>query len=285
MFCKSVVIFSFLVHHKTFAMKLLSVCILLILIISSCSKKQNSEKEWIQLFNGKNLDGWDMKFTGYPLNENYKNTFRVEDGLLKVRYDEYDSLGNVFGHLITKQSFSHYKIRAEYRFVGAQIKGAPVWGYRNNGIMVHCQSAGSMTLDQDFPVSIEVQLLGGIGNDDRTNMNVCTPGTLIDIDGKEYTDHCFKSRSKVKNGEQWTIVEAEVYGDSIIRHIVDGQVVLEYTCPRLDPLSPFYQKLLSPETGARLTKGKIAIQAESHPTDFRKIELLDLTDGCDIDAK
>jgi hypothetical protein len=266
-------------------MKIISIWLLLVLILYSCTCRIKSEKGWVQLFNGKNLDGWDIKFAGYPLNENYKNTFRVEDGILKVRYDEYDSLGNVFGHLITKRSFSHYKIRAEYRFVGNQIKGGADWAYRNNGIMVHCQSAGSMTLDQDFPVSIEVQLLGGMGNDDRTNMNVCTPGTLIDINGKEYTGHCFNSRSKVKNGEQWTKVEVEVYGDSIIRHIVDGQVVLEYTHPRLDPLSPFYQKLVSSETGARLTKGRIAVQAESHPTDFRKIELLDLTDVCNTDSK
>jgi len=266
-------------HIKSTKMKYIICFALLAVIDSSCSSKKTTKEEWIQLFNGKNLDGWEIKFTGYPAGENYNNTFRVEDHLLKVSYDKYDNFSGQFGHLITQKKYSHYRLCTEYRIIGEQMKGAPIWGYRNNGIMVHCQSAESMNVDQDFPVSIEVQLLGGIGNDNRTNMNVCTPGTLIDIDGKTLYDHCYNSESKVQNGEDWRTVELEVLGDSIIKHIVDGQVVLQYTHPRLDPTDPSYQKLLSSETGDRLIKGHIALQAESHPTEFRKIELLDLSDN------
>ncbi len=46
-------------------------------------------KDWVPLFNGKNLDGWIPKIAGYPLGEHYADTFRVEDGILKVSYDKY----------------------------------------------------------------------------------------------------------------------------------------------------------------------------------------------------
>lgn len=251
---------------------------ILTLVFSSCQVKKSNSEQWVPLFNGQNLDGWTIKFTGQPVGVNYKNTFRVEDGLLKVRYDEYDSLNNVFGHLITNKTWSHYKVRVEYRFVGDQIPGGADWAYRNNGVMVHCQSAESMRLNQDFPVSIEVQLLGGNGVEERPNMNVCTPGTLVQINGEYVADHCYPSLAKTYHGDQWVTAEVEVYGDSIVKHIIDGEVVLQYEKLILDDQSQDYEKLLSPETGSRLTKGHIALQAESHPTDFRKVEILVLQD-------
>lgn len=256
--------------------------LLLLVVISSCISKKTPTAEWVQLFNGKNLDGWQVKFAGDSVGVNFKNTFRVEDSILVVSYDDYEKFDNNFGHLITENIYSNYKLRVEYRIVGDQIAGGPSWGYRNNGLMIHSQSAESMDLYQFFPTSIEVQLLGGVEGDDRTNMNVCTPGTIVDIDGKSYLEHCYYSQSKVKNGEDWTWVEVEVYGDSLIKHVVDGAVVLEYTHLRLDPDAPDYQKLLSPETADRLTKGHISIQAESHRTEFRKIELLNLGDDCEV---
>ncbi|GAO29703.1 hypothetical protein JCM15548_11922 [Geofilum rubicundum JCM 15548] len=146
------------------AMKNLILAGILVLTVWGCNGPQSVNEDWQPLFNGENLEGWDIKFTHSPMGVNYKNTFRVEEGLLKVRYDEWDSLNNIFGHLMTKESYSHYKVRAEYRFVGEQVKGGADWAYRNNGIMIHSQSAESMRLDQDFPVSIEVQLLGGDGS-------------------------------------------------------------------------------------------------------------------------
>ena len=49
-------------------------------------------KEWIQLFNGRDLSDWLIKFSHHDLGENYNDTFRVEDGLLKVRYDKWTCL-------------------------------------------------------------------------------------------------------------------------------------------------------------------------------------------------
>jgi hypothetical protein len=260
---------------RILSVKLVFFMLVLALIVSCTSTKPKAEK-WIQLFNGKDLNDWNIKIAGFPLNENYKNTFRVEDGLLKVRYDQYEKFDNHFGHIFYKQPFSHYRIRVEYRFVGEQAPGGASWAYRNSGIMIHGQSAESMNLDQDFPVSIEVQLLGGNGKDERTNLNVCTPGTNIVLNGKLWTEHCTNSTSKTYHGDQWVSVEVEVQGDSIIRHIIDGKTVMEYTQPQLDERDTNYLKLLPADGNKLLKKGSISLQSESHPIDFRKVELLNL---------
>ncbi|XOV91386.1 MAG: DUF1080 domain-containing protein [Bacteroidota bacterium] len=139
---------------------------ILYFLMTACGQQTSKqEPEWRSIFNGKDLTGWTPKFVGYPLGENYKNTFRVEDGLLKVRYDKWEDFNEVFGHIFYEKELSKYRIRVEYRFVGDQVKEGPGWAYRNNGIMLHCQDPKTMSIDQDFPVSIEGQLLGGNGED------------------------------------------------------------------------------------------------------------------------
>ncbi len=254
--------------------------LVLIIFFTAChlkSSNRQTEANWIQLFNGKDLNNWQIKFKGYELGYNYNNTFRVEDGLLRVRYDEWDELENKFGHIFYKGDFSHYRLRVEYRFVGEQLKGAPSWTYRNNGVMVHGQSAESMELNQDFPVSIEVQLLGGNGIDESSTMNVCSPGTNIEMNGKLIEQHVINSTSKTYHGDQWVTVEVEVCGGEIIRHFVDGTEVLHYEKPQLDPRDQYFKKLLPDDGNKLLSHGTISLQAEGHPTDFRKIELLDLS--------
>ena len=253
---------------------------IIFLAISSYAFQKKEEKGWIQLFNGKDLNDWKIKITGYDLGVNYNNTFRVEDGLIKVRYDQYEKFNGEFGHLFYKHNYSHYKMRVEYRFVGKQAPGGQSWAYRNSGIMIHGQSPESMEKDQQFPTSIEVQLLGGNGTDERPNMNLCTPGTNVVMDGKLVTEHCTNSRSKTYHGNQWVTAEIEVQGDSIIKHIIDGQVVLQYSQAQLDERDPTYQKLLPPDGNKLLQGGSISLQGESHPIDFRKVELLNLGDDC-----
>jgi hypothetical protein len=236
-------------------------------------------REWIQLFNGRDLDGWDVKITGRDLNDNFANTFRVENGLLKVRYDGYDAFHARFGHIFYRQAFSHYVVAVEYRFVGDQASGGPNWAVRNSGIMVHSQSAQSMGKDQDFPISIEVQLLGGTGSGERTTANLCTPGTHVVMDGQLFTPHCVNSRSGTYHGERWVRVEVLVLGDSLIRHIVNGDTVLEYSKPQIGGGTVSQFDPAVKQDGWPLTEGYIALQSESHPIDFRKVELLDLV-GC-----
>jgi hypothetical protein len=238
-----------------------------------------SPTDWIPLFNGRNLDGWTPKITGYPTGENALDTFRVEDGLLMVRYDQYDTFGDRFGHLFYKDDFSHYVIAVEYRFVGEQAPNGPSWAIRNNGIMLHGQRAETMQRDQDFPISIEVQLLGGLGKGPRTTANLCTPGTHVEMKGALVTAHCVNSTSPTFDGDQWVRVEAHVHGGESIRHVVNGQTVLEYQRPQIGGGNVSNHDPAQKRDGETLTRGSISLQAESHPTDFRTVELLNLS-GC-----
>ena len=254
----------------------LRVCVVLIamgLVLPPTSGASEKGK-WISLFNGKDLTGWTVKMTGYDVGQNFGDTFRVENGVLKVSYDKYDTFGGRFAHLFSKQKYSSYRLRVEYRFTGEQCPGAPTWGLRNSGVMIHSQSPESMRKDQDFPVSIEVQFLGGTGEGERPTANLCTPGTHVVMDGKLHTPHCINSRAKTYDGEQWVTVEVEVRPDSI-KHIVDGKVVLEYSQPQLDESDADAKKLIA-GGNKMLRDGYIALQAESHPLEIRKVELLPL---------
>ena len=233
------------------------------------------QEEWIPLFNGKNLDGWIPKIRYFPAGENFGNTFRVADGVLKVSYDKYDKFGAKFGHLFYKEPFSNYRLRVEYRFVGEQIKGGPSWAIRNSGVMIHGEAPATMGQDQEFPASIEVQLLGGNGQDPRTTLNLCTPGTNVVMNGQLITQHCNSSKSKTYAGDQWVTVEIEVHNSQLIRHIINGETVLEYTEPQLDERDAHARELAAKQ-GKILKGGTISLQSESHPVEFRKVELLKL---------
>lgn len=255
-------------------------CLVYLVLCSASSpisaQDQPRPEKWTPLFNGKNLDGWQVKIRGYELGENFGNTFRVEDGLLKVGYDQYDAFDARFGHLFYKQPFSHYRLRVEYRFVGQQAAGGPGWAVRNSGVMIHGEQPETMTKDQEFPTSIEVQLLGGSGSGKRPTANLCTPGTHVVMDGELIKRHCTSSKSETYHGEQWVTVEVEVRGNELIRHIIDGQTVLSYTQPQLDD-GDAHAKMLAEKNGELLLSGgTISLQSESHPVEFRKVEILDL---------
>jgi len=239
----------------------------------------SAEEKWMQLFNGKDLTGWTAKIKGHKLGENFADTFRVEGGLLKVSYDGYENFDGQIGHLFFEKEFSHYRFRVEYRFVGDQVAGGPKWAIRNSGVMIHGQPPETMAKDQNFPVSIEVQLLGGKGTGERPTANLCTPGTNVVMNGKLFTPHCTNSKSKTYHGDQWVTVELEVRGNKLVKHIIDGEVVLAYEKPQLDARDRDAQKLIKSRGGQiMLSGGSISLQSESHPVEFRKVEILVLSE-------
>lgn len=245
------------------------------LSIASIAQKKTKNGKWIQLFNGKDLTNWKIKIKDHPLNENYANTFRVVDGKLTVNYDQYDSFKEKYGHIFYDRPFSYYILVVEYRFTGQQCKDGPGWAIRNSGAMLHGQSPESMALEQDFPISLEAQFLGGNGKDERTTGNLCTPGTNVVMDGKLFTPHCVNSVSKTYHGDQWVRAEMLVLGDSIVQHIIEGDTVLRFMQPQYDGKDPWVQKAKL-WGGQTIKEGYISLQAESHPVEFRKVELLDL---------
>ena len=224
---------------------------------TTAAEKKN---EWIQLFNGKDLSNWTVKIRGHEAGINHNDTFSVKDGVIHVSYDKYKNFDKTYGHIFYKTPFSHYLLRIEYRFLGDQAPGGEDWAFRNSGVMLHGQTPQSMTVDQDFPNSIEVQFLGGKGKGKRTTANLCTPGTDVVMNNKLLKRHCFSSKSETYHGDQWVTVEIEVRGSKSIKHMIDGKTVLAYNKPQLDD-------------GTLLESGTISLQSESHPVEFRKVEL------------
>ncbi|MEM9936595.1 MAG: DUF1080 domain-containing protein [Bacteroidota bacterium] len=258
--------------------------LLLFLTISCTAPEGNTETdatpepEWVSLFNGKDLSGWIPKIRNYELYENFENTFRVEEGAISVGYEGYGPFDYRYGHIFYENPFDYYHFRMQYRFIGEQAEEGEGWAYRNSGIMLHCQPPETMLKDQDFPISIEVQLLGGAEEGERTTANLCTPGTHVHMADTLLTDHCFPSSSQTYRGEEWVNVYVEVYGDSLIRHIVEGDTVLSYTLPQIGGgVVNGFDPNMKPD-GTVLRSGYISLQSESHPVQFRNIEIMDLSD-------
>lgn len=263
---------------------------LVALVIISCKAKPGAKnpeasveekitENWISLFNGTDLDGWTAKIKGYDLGDNIHNTFRVEDGVIKVSYDGYDGKFNDrFGHLFYKTPFSNYKLKMQYRFTGDQISDGAGWATRNSGLMIHGEDPKNMAKDQNFPLSIEVQMLGGITQGvSRSTANLCTPGTNVVMDDQLITQHCTESTSETYYGDQWVNLEVEVYNDSLIIHRINEKEVMRYSKPQygggdMDDYNAAYKSRI----GDAIKGGYISLQSESHPTEFRNIEVLKL---------
>lgn len=232
---------------------------------------------WISLFNGEDLTGWTPKFSGEALGVNYRSTFQARDGVLVVSYDAYESFDGKFGHLFHEHEYSDYVLELEYRFVGEQVPGGPGWAFRNNGVMIHGQPPQTMRIDQNFPVSIEVQMLGAPegGEGARTTGNLCTPGTNVVYDGELDLRHCINAESETFRGDQWVKLRIEVQGSELIRHFINGDEVMRYTQPQLDDRDADARVLIDQRHGEKLLAGgTISLQAESHGTEFRRIRLL-----------
>jgi hypothetical protein len=241
---------------------------LLVFILCSCGQND----EWQNLFNGESLDGWEMKIRYHDFGENYNNTFKAEDGEIVVSYEEYDEFEEKFGHIFyTKEKFENYHLSLEYKFSGKHLKGAPDWSLKNSGIMLHCQDPSTMLIDQEFPVSAETQLLGGLGEGVRSTANICTPGTDVDIDNTLAKQHCINSNSKTYHEDDWVNVEIVVYSDSLIHHLVEGEKVLTYSNLRVGG-NKVPQNYLD-KIGMPLKNGYISLQSEGHPVSFRNIKI------------
>ena len=241
---------------------------------------QTSE-QWEPIFNGKNLDGWVVKLAHHDLGDNFADTFRVENGVIRVSYDKYREFGTRFGHLFYRKKLSHFKLRIEYRFVGEQIKDGPSYAKLNSGVMFHSQAPETILKEQNWPISVEAQFLAG----GRTTMNVCTPGTEIYRNGEMVKAHCINSTSKAYSNDEWVTVELEVLGAEHVRHRIDDKVVLEYEKPMIGGGVAAGFDPASKKDGAVLTDGYIGLQSESQPVEFRRVELLNLSGCMNLKAK
>lgn len=249
----------------------------LLMTMSCVNAQDDGNKNWIPLFNGRDINDWLVKIHHHEVGDNYGNTFRVEDGILKIRYDQYDQFNDRFGHLYYKIPFSYYHLVVEYRFTGEWRTDAPSYTILNSGVMYHSQDPGTMTKEQDWPISVEMQFLAGLGDGKpRPTGNMCSPGTHIVYNGKLDTRHCIESSSKTYAKDDWVRAELIVLGDSLITHIINGDTVLQYSQPQIggevvNRFNPGQKR-----DGKILNHGFIALQSEGQPIDFRKVELLNL---------
>ncbi len=247
-----------------------------ILILAACAgvKNHRAEQGWISLFNGKDLSDWIVKIHHHEVGDNYGNTFRVKDGVIQVRYDQYDKFNDRFGHLYFQEPFSYYHLSLEYRFVGQWRSDAPVYTLKNSGVMFHSQDPRTMPREQDWPISVEMQLLEGLGDGKpRPTGNMCSPGTDVVFQGKIDSRHCIDSSSKTYEGEQWIKAEIIVLGDSLITHIINGDTVLQYSKPQIGGGIVNGFEPAMKQDGKPLRSGYIALQSEGQEIDFRNIKL------------
>ena len=237
-------------------------------------QQQYNNKKWVSLFNGKNLDHWVPKIAGYKLGDNFGQTFRVENGILSTRYNEYDSFNKRFGALYYDKKFTNYRLRVEYRFTGVTAPGAPSWGYKDGGIQYDCQPPATVSLDQPFPVCLEYNLLGGNGKDERPTGEICASGMYVFINGKRNTSYCTPPIIKrTFSGDQWVTAEIDVQNGAIT-HYVNGEEIIRFENPHYDSSNAIAKKFIT-GTDDIVKGGYISLQSNSHPMDFRKIEIME----------
>lgn len=258
--------------------------IVLFITLAACNgdkdkaASEDADEGWVKLFNGKDIDDWIVKIHHHETGDNFGNTFRVEDGMIKVRYDQYGDFNDQFGHLYYKEPFSRFHLIVEYRFTGTLQPGAPDYTLLNSGVMFHSQDPRTMPKEQNWPISIEMQFLAGLGDGNpRPTGNMCSPGTEIEYQGQRYNGHCLNSSSRTYNKNEWVTAELIVIEDSLITHIINGDTVLQYSKPTMGGgvVEGYDSAVWQP--GKPLRSGYIALQSEGQPIDFRRVEIKDLS--------
>ena len=233
-----------------------------------------AEPKWQRIFDGKTLAGWTPKITGRAAGEDPRHMFTVENGAIRVSHANYAKFEGEFGHLFWKTPLAAYRIRFDYRLFGDPLPGIQSWQTSNSGLMIHAQAPATMSRDQAFPVSLEMQLLGVPRPAREPSGNLCTPGTTVVFDGKRDPRHCILSSSPLLPVGRWTRAEVEVLPDGRITHSIDGKPVLRYTAAELDPADKDARPLIAAAGGKLpLRQGYIALQSEGHQIKFRNIEL------------
>jgi hypothetical protein len=236
---------------------------------------------WTRLFNGTDLEDWDIKINGYALNEDPKSTFRVADSAIEVNYSNYANWnGDPFSHIGYKRPFSHYLVRLEYQFYGSQVAGGPDYADENSGIMLHSQALSSMGRGQNWPISLEMQFLGPNSTIGVGTGNLCTPGTAVERPkGAFNNSHCINTPANTRTlAPAWTKAAALVLGDSIVQHFIEGRMVMTYYKP-VEMEGAVAGNPTPIVNGRAIKSGYILLQSESAPIRFRKVELAELK-GC-----
>lgn len=254
----------------------------LLLLLISCNENtstttsvEESFDEWTTIFNGKDLEGWTPKIHRHETGENYAETFRVNNGMLEVNYDGYDKFENRYGHLFYEKTYSSFHLTWEYKFTDQWMEDAPSYTYRNSGVMFHSQDPYTIKKDQDWPISVEFQMLAEAETGKkRPTGAVCTPGTEVVFQGQLDERHCIDSSADTFHWDEWVKADLIVYGDSLIIHLINGDTVLQYTQPRIGSsgvVNNYDPKIK--QDGQPLKTGYISLQGEGQGVLFKDIRI------------
>jgi hypothetical protein len=196
------------------------------------------------LFNGKDTTGW--TFTLRPLKDmpdakpDPKNTWSVKDGVLVCT-------GKPNGYIATEKGYENYTLRLKWRYPTGTEKP-------NSGVLLHVTGE-----DRVWPNCVEAQLKGGFAGDFWLNADKAGVLPTIKHDRKDPADKTDRHylRVEAKDAEkplgEWNAMEITCQGGDIAV-AVNGKVV-------------------NTATGCSLTKGRIALQSEGSPVEFKDIEM------------
>ena len=200
------------------------------LAVLSCSTENK-----IELFNGQDLDNWNIivdSEDGEP-----KGLFYVEDGLM-------NTLGDPFGYIRTKESYSNFKLHVEWRWTEEPS---------NSGVLLNVQGK-----DMIFPHCVEAQLMHGKAGDivlmrKGASITIKDSTYMVTSEENPYLGIPKFEESSEKPAGEWNTYEI-TSKDGTLELYVNGV-------------------LQNKGTGMSLTEGNIALQSEGGPMQFRNIYL------------
>ncbi len=242
---------------------------------------------WKQLFNGKDLTGWDTyigpdlddngkPITGQPigLNNDPRHVFSIakENGENIIHIS-----GQNWGAISTKKEYENYHLQLQFKW------GALSWGQKkdkkkDSGLLYHSVGKygadyGAWMRSQEFQIEegncgdywgvaggmADVPVIKKSGTD-----YIYSPhGTLttFSADSKQGR-HCTKDGDGENPTGQWNTLDLYCHGDTSI-HIVNGKVMMIL----------YHNRQMDNRQESPLTKGKIQIQSEGAEVYYRQIKI------------
>ena len=122
----------------------------------SASEKKKKQKAEVQLFNGRNLDGWYTFIKGKGKNNDPDKVFTVQNGMIRISGEE-------FGCITTIDEFENYKLVVEFKW-GDLTYSPRADKARDSGLLLHSVGEDGAS-SQTWMYSIECQIIeGGTGD-------------------------------------------------------------------------------------------------------------------------
>jgi hypothetical protein len=241
---------------------------------------------WEQLFNGKDLKGWDTyigpdlddkgkPITGTPigLNNDPRKVFTIvkDGGNNVIRIS-----GENWGAISTQKEYENYHLQLQFKW------GALSWGQKkgkkkDSGLLYHSVGKygadyGAWMRSQEFQIEEGNSgdywgVAGGMADIPAIKSGdgyvYSSQGTLITFkEGGAQGRHCIKGGDAENPSGQWNTLDLYCHGDTSI-HVINGKVMMVL----------YHSKQLNEGQELPLTKGKIQIQSEGAEVFYKQIKI------------